>query len=80
MEVIKGARQLIKEDLIDAIRFEFAEMNITSHTTMKDLMDNLNGFSFFRILPYGRLLPITRHSPVEHELYGFQNIIAVRSC
>lgn len=75
--VLLGATSLLKN--INAIHFEFNEMNIISKTTFKDFWDLLNkDFVFFRILPYGKLLPIKNYSTIYCEIYHYQNIICLK--
>jgi hypothetical protein len=73
-----GARQLLRDGKINAVQFEFNEMNIISRSTFKDFWDLLNGFDFYRLLPAGKLLPIKKYSPAICEIYAYQNIIAIK--
>lgn len=73
-----GARQLLYENRIKAIQFEFNEMNLCSKSTFKDFWDLLENFYFYRLLPGGQLLPITKYIPYFCEIYAYQNIIAIR--
>jgi len=79
LKCLLGASQLLANRAIDAIQFEFNEMNIVSHATFKDFWDLLRDYSFARLLPRGRLLPIQSYSPLVCEIYAYQNIIAVRN-
>ena len=78
LQCLKGAKQLLSEGKIKAIQFEFNEMNIFSRTTFKDFWDLLDGFDFYRLLPGGRLLPIKKYSPLQCEIYAYQNIVAIK--
>ncbi len=78
LKCLQGARRMLESGAIDAIHFEFNEMNVISHATFKDFWDILNGYSFARLLPGGQKLPIDNYSALECELYAYQNIIALR--
>jgi len=70
---------LLEEGKINAIHFGFNEMNITSKTTFKDFGELLNGkYNFYRILPYGNLLPIRNCSPISCEINHYQNIVCLK--
>lgn len=76
LSVLQGARRLLRQHRIACIQFEFNEMNIVSGTFFRDFRKLLVNFDLYRTLPSG-LLPLT-DSPVLVELYGYQNIVAVR--
>jgi len=76
-KVLLGANTLLKEKKIKAIHIEFNEMNIVSGVTFKNFWDLLTDYSFYRLLPGGKLLPIKSYSPVSCEIYAFQNIVAI---
>ena len=75
--VLKGASQSIKDNIIDVIQIEFNEMNVVSRTFMKDLVDLLPQYTFYRLLPDG-LQPLGSYNALIYEIYAFQNIIAIR--
>ena len=77
LKCLMGARRLLERNAIKAIQLEFNEMNIISHATFKDFWDLLEGFSFARLLPGGNLMPIKTYSPLQCEIYAYQNIVAV---
>jgi len=78
-KVLLGARQLLNSQKINAIQFEFNEMNIISKTTFKDFWDLLSEqYIFYRILPCGNLLKIKKYTPLECEIYAYQNIICLK--
>lgn len=77
MEVLKGAEKLIEENKIDCIHFEFNETNVISRVFLKDFMEKLTGYKFYRLLPDG-LLDINQYKPL-NEIFAFQNIIALRA-
>jgi FkbM family methyltransferase len=78
LKVIEGAHRFIKESKIDLIQFEFARINSAAHILMKDFHDALPGFVFYRLAANGDLLPLGKYEPLTWELFGHQNIIAVR--
>ena len=77
LEVLRGARQSLQKGTIQAIQFEFNEMNLVSRVFFKDFLDMLRGYRLFRLLPRG-MLPVQPYHPVLHELFGYQNIVAFR--
>jgi FkbM family methyltransferase len=77
LEVLKGARKLLRRKAIDYIQFEFNEMNLVSGVHMREIKDFLSGFELFRMLPHG-LLPLNKLNPVQQETFGYQNLVAVR--
>lgn len=76
LKVLKGAKQTISEQLIDIIHFEFNEMNVCSKVFFKDFYDILNNYLFYRLLPDG-LVHLGEYNPVYHEIFAYQNIIAI---
>jgi len=78
LEVLKGAAEALKAGKIDVIQFEFNEMNILSRVFFRDFWHVLDGYSFYRLLPFG-LFPIRSYRTFFCELFAFQNIVAVRS-
>jgi FkbM family methyltransferase len=77
LNVLRGGENSLKEGKIDAIHFEFNEMNISSKTYFRDIWDLLPDFAFFRMLPNG-LVPIKNYSPLFCEIFAYQNIVAIR--
>jgi FkbM family methyltransferase len=78
LEILKGAMGAIKAGNIDVIQFEFNEMNVLSRVFFRDFWHVLDGYSFYRLLPFG-LFPIRNYRTFFCELFAFQNIVAVRS-
>lgn len=76
LSVLKGAEQLLAENRIDVIHFEFNDMNVVSGCFMRDFHLMLEGYRLFRLLP-DSLLELTG-IPALTEIFGFQNIIAIR--
>jgi FkbM family methyltransferase len=78
LEVMKGASNLLLNNRIRAIQFEFNEMNVVSRVFFKDFRDLLPGFTFFRMVRDG-LIPLDPYSPLRCELFVFQNIVALQN-
>lgn len=78
LAVLQGAVQLLLSKKIDLIQFEFNELHAYAHVHLKDFYDLLPNFSFYRLLPKD-LLPLGPYRPLTHEIFGFQNILAVRN-
>lgn len=76
--VLKGAAKSLAAGKINIILFEFNEMNVYQRVFMRDFIELLEGFTFYRLLPSG-VLPLGRYRPLTHEVFGFQNIVAVKN-
>ena len=76
LNVLKGALESIKAGKIKAIHFEFNEMNVASRTYFRDFWSLLNNYDFFRLLPSG-MIKIDKYSPVQTEIFAYQNIVAI---
>jgi hypothetical protein len=77
LSVIKGAAKTIAASKINYIQIEFNEMNVISHTFLRDFIRLLPNYKFYRLLPT-EMLEIKEYTPLYHELFAFQNIIAVK--
>ena len=77
LAVLQGAKQLLERGAIDVIQFEFNEMNVISRVYMRDFMQLLADFRFFRLLPTGAM-PMDAYDPRVMEIFAFQNIACVR--
>jgi FkbM family methyltransferase len=77
LAVLRGARTTIDARRIDIVQFESNEMNVMSRTFLHDFYGALPGFSFYRMLVDG-LVPIGDYRPRTHELFFFQNVVAIR--
>lgn len=77
LEVLKGAKSLIKQDKIDRIQFEFNQHHAYQRVFFKDFVDLLSNYQLFRLSPHG-LLPLNAYRPQSHEIFAFQNILAVK--
>lgn len=78
LEVLRGALELLENKKIELIQFEFNQMNVFQRVFFKDFVDILNGYSLYRVSKNG-LLPLQKYSPVTHEIFAFQNILAIRN-
>lgn len=76
LEVMKGAVNLLRESRIQAIQFEFNEMNVLSRAFLRDFYDLLPNYKFYRMVRDG-LVPLDPYSALSCELFAFQNIIAL---
>lgn len=78
MNVLRGAKKSLEKDIFDVIQFEFTQINSVSRVFMKDYFDLLGAkFSLHRLLPNG-LLSLGEYFSTTHEVYGYQNIVAIR--
>jgi FkbM family methyltransferase len=59
--ILQGAQKMIAENKIEVIHFEFNSMNIISKVFMKDFMQLLDNYRFYRLLPHG-MLPIGKYN------------------
>lgn len=76
LKVLQGASGLLKAEKIDAIQFEFNEMNVISRVFLRDFFELLGKqFDLFRLHSRG-LIPLPNYRPVD-EVFLFQNILAV---
>jgi FkbM family methyltransferase len=76
LNVLRGMSEFIQSAKIEAIHFEFNEMNVCSRTFFKDFWDMLPSYDFYRLLPPGKL-KIERYSPFFCEIFAYQNIVAI---
>ena len=77
LNVLKGATNMIANDRIDIIQFEFNEMNIISRVFLKDFYELLQNFDFYRLSPTS-LIPLGPYSSL-NEIFQYQNIIAINN-
>jgi FkbM family methyltransferase len=78
-QVLEGARRMIEGGCVQAVQFEFNEMNVVGRTFMADFVALLGPhYECYRLLPHGLL----RLQPGAHwinELFAFQNILALKA-
>lgn len=78
INILKGSRESLRNDIIEAVQFEFTQINSTSRIFMKDFFDILKEkYTINRLLP-NELLPLKEYNPTMHEIFGYQNILALR--
>ena len=78
LNVLKGSVESLRNKIVNAVQFEFTQLNSTSRIFMKDFFDLLEEqYTLNRLLP-NEILPLNGYSPTMHELYGYQNIVALR--
>lgn len=75
LEVLKGATTSLSAGNIAVIQFEFTDCNVLSRVFLKDFYDLLPNYYFYR-LNKSALVPLREYS-TRHEIFQFQNIIAV---
>lgn len=74
-EVLSGLKQNLKK--ISVIQFEFNSMNSFSGTFFWDFYKLLkNDYSLYRLYQNG-LHPIKKYNQSEHEIFEFQNVVAI---
>lgn len=77
LKVLEGAKKLLAAGAVGLIQFEFNEMHPYQRVFFKDIVDALADYQIYRLLPTG-LLPLGEYRPLTHEIFGFQNIVAIR--
>jgi FkbM family methyltransferase len=77
LAVLLGLEKFIKLGRVEAIHFEFNEMNVSSRTFFRDFFTMLGGYNFYRLLPRG-MVRIAKYNPSQCEIFAFQNIVAIR--
>ena len=77
LKVLMGATELIKNNEIDVIHFEFNEMNVYSRVFFIDFYELLINYNFYRMLPDG-LIFLGDYIPIYYEIFAYQNIVAIR--
>jgi FkbM family methyltransferase len=75
IEVLKGAKEMLKTEKINFIQFEFGIASIESRVFMKDFFQLLYGYDIYRILP-NSLYPITYTE--YSELFLTTNYLAIK--
>ena len=78
LAVLKGSKESLRNDIIEAVQFEFTQINSTSRIFMKDFFDIFKEkYAINRLLP-NELLPLKEYNPTMHEICAYQNIVALR--
>ena len=76
LKVLLGMKNYIDSGMVDAIHFEFNEMNVSSRTYFRDFWNLLPNYDFFRLLPDG-MVKIDIYEPDLCEIFAYQNIVAL---
>lgn len=76
--VLKGAKKMLGENRINAIHFEFNEMNVISKIFLNDIIQLLPDFSFYRLLP-NELLEVMDERSCFQNIFAYQNIVAIHN-
>ena len=76
LEVLKGAKELLRKRSVGIIQLEFNFTHIYSRVMFSDFTDLLDDYSIYRLLP-NSLLPLDQASLTESHLFAFQNLVAV---
>lgn len=76
LDVLRGSKKLIKNNRISYIQLEFNSLHAYSRVFMKDIMDELTGYTWYRLLPKG-FLPLGTYNPITTEIFAFQNLLAI---
>lgn len=76
LNVLRSVEAYLEAGKINAIQFEFNEMNAVSRTYFMDFWNLLKNYDFYRLLP-GGMLKIESYSPVLCEIFAYQNIVAL---
>ena len=73
--VLEGAKDMLKNNKIKIIQFEFNEMNVISRVFLKDFYEILFNFNIFRMDSNRLIFLPSYHS--SFEIFQFQNFLAV---
>ena len=80
LRVLEGATDLLASKKVDIIQFEFTQLNAVIKLFFYDFYSMLSpDFEIFRLVSHG-LVPIPKYDPTLHELFGYQNFVAIRKC
>lgn len=77
LDILRGAKKMLEEKRVDIIQFEFNETGTVQRIFLKDFYHYLSGFEFYRLSRKG-MIPLHNWQPA-HEIFLFQNIVAIRS-
>lgn len=79
LAILHGAMKTLKMNIINIIEIEFNAMNLISRVFMRDFIELLPQYNFYRLLPDG-FLPIDYYGkgPLIYEIFAYQNIVAFR--
>jgi FkbM family methyltransferase len=78
LTVLRGAQQMIAGGRVDAVQFEFNEMNVLGRTLVNDFLNFFgDAYSIYRILPHG-LVQLKAKDFWFNEQLVYQNLLAVK--
>lgn len=79
LQVLRGAHRMLTEGRIDAIQFEFNQMNMVARVFVDDFFRLLGTrYTLHRLLPHG-LMPMFDQNHWPNEQFVYQNLFASRS-
>ena len=68
------------EEIKKKSKDKFNEANVHSRVFMKDLINLLDDYSLYRIMPGGKILELNNpYNAITHEIFGTQNIIFINN-
>lgn len=77
LQVLEGAKSMLKARRIRSIQFEFTQLNSVLGVFFLDFWKLLSPqYDIYRLLPHG-LLRIESYDPTDCELFSYQNYIAI---
>lgn len=76
LNVLRGASNLIIENKVKIIQFEFNYTNIISRTFLSDFFDELTNYTMYRVLRNGM---VKINYMAINEIFQYQNIIALNN-
>jgi hypothetical protein len=76
--VLKGALNSIRQGKVDCIQFEFNAIHVQSQTVLRNIVNLLPNFAFYRMLRDG-LMPLGNYHALSWELFQLQNIVALQN-
>lgn len=75
-DILNGSIEMLNQNKIKYIYFEFGSMNIHRRIFFKDFEMLLRNYSIYRMLPNG-LLPLQNEPQFLKEIFVYQNILAI---
>jgi FkbM family methyltransferase len=75
LNVLKGGKNMLTNDLINIIQFEFGEASLDARIYLRDFYEILPNYDFFRIVKDG-LVPMGEYRP-ENEIFRTSNLVAI---
>ena len=78
LNVLRGLEETIRLQKVLYILVEFNAMNVYSGTFLRNLIDFMDDYEPYRILPHGRLLSLRPYRAYWVEVFAYQNIIFIK--